>query len=142
MKKIIVTISPEGKISVEAEGYAGNSCVEATRFLKSRELSRKNRRSLSITNPYLKRMCAINGNNLYPSRWKNRGLYSDAIPLQQPGNCQSSSPRLSLIPYGRNGHYPMGKKYILTHRENSAKMGENLARCFSEGFAQDRYEMP
>lgn len=35
MKKIIVTISPEGKISVEAEGYAGNSCVEATRFLKS-----------------------------------------------------------------------------------------------------------
>lgn len=35
MKKIIVTISPEGKIRVEAEGYSGNSCEEATNFLKS-----------------------------------------------------------------------------------------------------------
>lgn len=35
MKKIIVTISPIGKISVEAEGYTGNSCEEATKFLKA-----------------------------------------------------------------------------------------------------------
>ncbi|HQA51097.1 MAG TPA: DUF2997 domain-containing protein [Syntrophomonadaceae bacterium] len=35
MQKIIVTISPEGKIKVEAEGYTGNSCEEATKFLKS-----------------------------------------------------------------------------------------------------------
>mgnify|MGYP000984050146 CR=1 FL=1 len=35
MKKIIVTISPDGKIRVEAEGYSGNSCEEATKFLKS-----------------------------------------------------------------------------------------------------------
>ncbi len=35
MQKIIVTISPEGGIKVEAEGYTGNSCEEATKFLKS-----------------------------------------------------------------------------------------------------------
>lgn len=35
MKKVIVTITPEGKILVEAEGYTGNSCEEATKFLRS-----------------------------------------------------------------------------------------------------------
>ena len=31
MKEIIVTISPEGKPTVEAEGFTGTACEEATR---------------------------------------------------------------------------------------------------------------
>jgi len=34
MKKVIVTISPDGSIKVEAEGYKGNTCEQATAFLK------------------------------------------------------------------------------------------------------------
>lgn len=34
MQKIIVKIPPDGTITVEAEGYAGNSCEDATKFLK------------------------------------------------------------------------------------------------------------
>ena len=33
-KAIIVTISPEGKPKIEAQGYAGTSCKEATGFLE------------------------------------------------------------------------------------------------------------
>jgi hypothetical protein len=33
MKKIEVTISPEGEIKVEAFGYVGADCVKATEFL-------------------------------------------------------------------------------------------------------------
>lgn len=35
MKKIIVKILPDGTMTVEAEGYTGNSCEEATKFLKA-----------------------------------------------------------------------------------------------------------
>lgn len=35
MEKIIVKILPNGSIKVEAEGYSGNSCEEATKFLKA-----------------------------------------------------------------------------------------------------------
>ena len=31
---IIVTVAPDGKISVEADGYRGTSCLEATRFIE------------------------------------------------------------------------------------------------------------
>jgi hypothetical protein len=34
MKRIIVKITPNGLIEVEAKGYQGSSCEEATRFLK------------------------------------------------------------------------------------------------------------
>jgi hypothetical protein len=33
-KTIEVTVSPTGAITVEAEGYSGSSCEEATRFLE------------------------------------------------------------------------------------------------------------
>lgn len=35
MQKIIVKILPDGSMKVEAEGYAGSSCEEATKFLKA-----------------------------------------------------------------------------------------------------------
>lgn len=35
MQKIIVKILPDGSMKVEAEGYTGNSCEEATKFLKA-----------------------------------------------------------------------------------------------------------
>ncbi len=31
---IVVWISPEGAITLDAKGYTGNSCEEATRFLE------------------------------------------------------------------------------------------------------------
>ena len=31
---VIVTVESDGKISVEAEGYKGTSCLEATRFIE------------------------------------------------------------------------------------------------------------
>ena len=33
-KTIEVSVSPAGAISIEAEGYTGSSCEEATRFLE------------------------------------------------------------------------------------------------------------
>ena len=33
-KTIEVSVSPAGEISIEAEGYTGSSCEEATRFLE------------------------------------------------------------------------------------------------------------
>ena len=33
-KTIEVSVSPTGAISIEAEGYKGSSCEEATRFLE------------------------------------------------------------------------------------------------------------
>lgn len=35
MQKIIVKILSDGSMKVEAEGYTGNSCEEATKFLKT-----------------------------------------------------------------------------------------------------------
>jgi acylphosphatase len=34
MEKIIVKLLPDGSIKIEAEGYTGNTCQEATRFLE------------------------------------------------------------------------------------------------------------
>jgi hypothetical protein len=34
MKEIIVEISPDGAVHVEAFGYRGNSCEEATKFIE------------------------------------------------------------------------------------------------------------
>ena len=34
MKEIIVEISPDGAVHVEAFGYQGNSCEEATKFIE------------------------------------------------------------------------------------------------------------
>jgi hypothetical protein len=34
LKKIIVKLTSDGLIHIEAEGYQGNSCEEATRFLQ------------------------------------------------------------------------------------------------------------
>jgi len=34
MRKIIVKLTPDGLIQVEAEGYTGTSCEEATKFLQ------------------------------------------------------------------------------------------------------------
>ena len=33
-KTIEVSVSPAGEITIEAEGYTGSSCEEATRFLE------------------------------------------------------------------------------------------------------------
>ena len=33
-KSIIVTITPDGKVEVTAEGYTGNSCEQATAFVE------------------------------------------------------------------------------------------------------------
>ena len=33
-RSIEVTVSPTGEITIEAEGYTGSSCEEATRFLE------------------------------------------------------------------------------------------------------------
>lgn len=33
-KTIEVSVSPTGEITIEAEGYTGSSCEEATRFLE------------------------------------------------------------------------------------------------------------
>lgn len=32
-KTLDVIISPDGKVNVEAQGYSGSSCVEATKFV-------------------------------------------------------------------------------------------------------------
>ena len=34
MKEIIVEIGPDGAVHVEAFGYTGNSCEEATKFIE------------------------------------------------------------------------------------------------------------
>ena len=34
MKKVTVRIDAQGKVTIEAHGYAGASCEEATRFLE------------------------------------------------------------------------------------------------------------
>ena len=34
MKEIIVEISPDGAVHVEAFGYQGNSCEDATKFIE------------------------------------------------------------------------------------------------------------
>ena len=33
-KQIIVTISPDGAIKLDAQGYKGKSCADATKFLE------------------------------------------------------------------------------------------------------------
>ncbi len=48
MKKecIEVTLNPDGTVQVEAHGYVGNSCEEATRFLEEAlGLDTKNRKA-------------------------------------------------------------------------------------------------
>ncbi len=44
MKKIIVKITPEGEIEIEAEGFKGKSCVDATQFLEMIFDGKKNRK--------------------------------------------------------------------------------------------------
>ena len=33
MKRVVVTLGKDGKVSVEAEGFKGPSCLEATKFI-------------------------------------------------------------------------------------------------------------
>lgn len=35
MKKLLITVSPTGEVSVKVEGVAGESCVGATAFLEA-----------------------------------------------------------------------------------------------------------
>jgi hypothetical protein len=44
MKRIIVSIDPQGQLSIEAEGYQGNGCLQATQMLE-RMLGRVEKRS-------------------------------------------------------------------------------------------------
>jgi len=34
MKQVIMTIKPDGEISIETEGFSGSMCVEETQFIK------------------------------------------------------------------------------------------------------------